>query len=213
MGFDQSRYYGNMGYNVFVKYQNASYGDKILRGERIRVLTRPLEIPEIDCSRLEFERNAAGKSFINDSYGYCRWAGGYNDGDTAYFIDNVTSERFTVRFLAIDCPEVSHSESDKGDPWGDEAASYVRSILSNAKTIIIESESDSDKATDVYGRYLAYVWVDGILLNYQVIAEAYSNFTGHDGAKYYSYLSDADSLLSVTGRRFYGEYDPNYSYD
>ena len=83
-GFDQSKYYGNGGYNKFVSYNNLNIGDEIKQSKKIRVLTSPLELPNIDQTKLKFERDATGKSFINDSYGYVTWAGGYNDGDTAY---------------------------------------------------------------------------------------------------------------------------------
>lgn len=210
-GFDQTKYYGPNGYNVFASYQNRSIGDKVKKGNTIRVYTSPLELPSIDKTALKFERDLEGKSFINDSYGYCTWAGEYADGDTATFIDNITKERFRVRFLSIDTPEVNHGNGSY-DPWGDAAQDYVLDLLSKAKVIIVESELDDTKGLDVYGRYLGYVWVDGICLNYAVLCEAYTNYTGNSQtSKYDSYFSEADSLVSVTGRRFFGEYDPDYT--
>ena len=210
-GFDQSKYYGNSGYNKFVSYNNLNIGDEIKQSKKIRVITSPLELPNIDQTALKFERDATGKSFINDSYGYVTWAGGYNDGDTAYFIDSVTKERFRVRFLAIDAPEVDHGDGG-GDPWGDAASSYLRNLLQKAKSIILESDDDNSTAHDIYGRYLAFVWIDGILFNYGMVCEAYSNYTGTSKGKYKDYFLEAESLTSVTGRRFYGERDPNFHY-
>lgn len=209
-GFDQSRYYGPNKYDRFVKYQNHNTYDLVKENQTVRIITSPLELPDIDVEELKFTRDATNKSFLNDSYGYCTWTGRYNDGDTTSFYDNKTRQIFNVRFLSIDTPEVDHG-NNQYDPWGNEASDFVRNMLENAKEIIVESELDYTTGTDVYGRYLAYVWVDGICLNYNVVCNAYSNNTGGDKSKYFKYFSEAEELVSKTGRRFYGEYDPYYT--
>ena len=86
---------------------------------------------------------------------------------------------------------------------------YTKNILQNAKTIVLEAEG---ARTENYGRYLGFVWVDGVLLNLQIIEEAYSNSTLNN-SKYASYFSTASLEVSKTGRRFFGETDPNYDYN
>jgi len=213
VSFDKTKYYGPNNYGKFISYRNHQVWDSLKVGESIRILSSPLELPNVDLSLFTFKRDVTGKSFINDSYGEVTWTHYYADGDTTSFIDNVTQEVFTLRYLCIDTPEISHSSNDKGDPWGEDATSYMVSLLENAKTIIVESESDTTKGLDNYNRYLGYVWADGICVNYAIIAQAYSNYTGNDKNKYDEVFSVAAFNALKTGRRFYGEYDPNYDYN
>lgn len=84
------------------------------------------------------------------------------DGDTAWFIrDNV---KIKTRFLAIDTPE----STTKIEEYGKEASKYTCSLLTNANTIEIEYDSNSDK-TDKYDRHLVWVFVDGELLQKKII--------------------------------------------
>lgn len=84
------------------------------------------------------------------------------DGDTAHFI--VDGEDVTVRFLAINAPEYTK----KKEPYGKEASAFVCDALSNAKHIELEYDDGSDK-TDKYGRRLAWVYVDGTLLQEELV--------------------------------------------
>lgn len=86
------------------------------------------------------------------------------DGDTARFILN--GEEITVRFLAIDTPETKHPT--KGvEPYGKEASEYTCNKLKNAQKIALEY--DKGGKTDKYGRYLAWVWTDDILLQKELV--------------------------------------------
>ena len=86
------------------------------------------------------------------------------DGDTAKFI--VDEEEVSVRFLAIDTPEYT----TKKEVYGKEASEFVCEALNNAKKIELEYDPDSDKE-DKYGRLLAWIWVDGSLLQKDIIDE------------------------------------------
>ena len=88
-----------------------------------------------------------------------------SDGDTARFLINGEDKK--VRFLAIDTPEVNHQEKGT-EPFGKEASEYTCNALKNAKEIYLEYDSNSDKE-DKYGRILAFVYVDGIMLQRSLI--------------------------------------------
>ena len=88
-----------------------------------------------------------------------------SDGDTAWFIIN--GEEKKVRFLAIDTPETS---GEKADPLGDVASNYTCNALKGAKEIYLEYDGASDKE-DKYGRVLAFIYVDGKLLEEELIKE------------------------------------------
>ncbi len=89
-----------------------------------------------------------------------------SDGDTAHFIIN--GEEKKVRFLAIDTPEV-----DKNEPFSQEAKEYTCNSLKNAKEIYLEYDGNSDRE-DKYGRVLAFVHVDGSLLQKELIERGYA---------------------------------------
>ena len=195
----------NLDLDLFVSYNGSlKAGDEIDANYQVYVYTTvlPLTYKISDNVTMDFEYK--GKSFINDGVGEVQLV--YSiDGDTAKFRDIVTNETFNLRFLGIDTPE---STIDK-DPWGKAASNYTKNILQNAKTIVLEAEG---ARTENYGRYLGFVWVDGVLLNLQIIEEAYSNSTLNN-SKYASYFSTASLEVSKTGRRFFGETDPNYDYN
>ena len=90
-----------------------------------------------------------------------------SDGDTARFIIN--GEEKKVRFLAIDTPEVD-SDDFKMQKYGKEASDYTCNALKNAKEIYLEYDGNSDKE-DKYGRILAFVHIDGILLEKKLIEQ------------------------------------------
>lgn len=92
------------------------------------------------------------------------------DGDTAKFI--YKDEVITARFLAIDTPESVHPTIGE-EPYGKEASNYTCSVLEKAEEIILEFDSNSDK-TDKYDRYLVWVFVDGKLLQKQLISKGYA---------------------------------------
>lgn len=89
------------------------------------------------------------------------------DGDTAKF--DMNGEIIKVRFLAVDTPESVHPTKEV-QAYGVEASNFTKDKLKNAKTIELEFDNNSDK-TDKYGRYLAWIWVDGELLQDLLVKE------------------------------------------
>lgn len=90
------------------------------------------------------------------------------DGDTATFKDE-SGNKFKTRFLAIDTPESVHPTKEV-QAYGKEASTYTCNKLTNAETIEIETDENSDQE-DKYGRYLAWIFVDGELLQNELINE------------------------------------------
>jgi hypothetical protein len=83
------------------------------------------------------------------------------DGDTIV-LDNISSTN--VRYLGIDSPEVC-SLDGPGDPLSDEARRLNKSLVGGKK---IRLEFDKERF-DPYGRTLAYVFVDDIFVNEQLL--------------------------------------------
>ena len=84
------------------------------------------------------------------------------DGDTAHF--KINGKDTTVRFLAINAPEYTKTK----EPYGKEASAYVCDALKSAETIELEYDDGSDKL-DKYGRTLAWVYVDDVLLQKELV--------------------------------------------
>ena len=113
------------------------------------------------------------------------------DGDTAKFFINGESK--TVRFLSINAPEIAH-DNVQAEPYGDEASEYACKALKSAKTIKLEYDPKSDKV-DKYDRVLAWVFVDGELLQKKLVSEGLAE------VKYvyddYQYSNDLKSFENV----------------
>ena len=89
------------------------------------------------------------------------------DGDTAEF--EMNDETIKVRFLAVDTPESVHPTKEV-QAYGVEASEFTKKKLQNAKKIELEFDNNSDKM-DKYNRYLAWIWVDGELLQNLLVKE------------------------------------------
>lgn len=92
-----------------------------------------------------------------------------NDGDT--FNVKVDGQKERVRLLMVDTPEMNY---DKGEPmpYAEEAKEFTTSIMEQAETI--ELLFDKGPETDNYDRLLAYVFVDGVLLQELLLQEGYA---------------------------------------
>lgn len=116
------------------------------------------------------------------------------DGDTIKIIKE--EKEYTVRMLAIDTPESVHPT--KGiEYYGKEASEYTCNKVTNAKKIELEYDENSDK-TDKYDRLLAWVFVDGTLLQKELIEKGYAKIAYlYDDYKYTKELESAQELASV----------------
>ncbi|MFW5913569.1 MAG: thermonuclease family protein [Bacillota bacterium] len=124
-----------------------------------------------------------------------------NDGDTADFSDGDIT--FTSRFVGIDTPESGHVIEE----WGIEAGEYACDLMEDADTIVLEREPE-ESATGTYGRFLSYVWVDGRLLNLEMIEQGYTNASGVAGYKYADAFYEAEENAKELELRIHGENDP-----
>ena len=112
------------------------------------------------------------------------------DGDTARFIIN--DEEIKLRFLGINAPEIA-SNNKEAEAYGEEASKYVCNKLKKAEKIEIEYDEKSDKI-DKYGRHLAYVFLDGNLLETDILKKGYAEVKyAKSSFKYYDELINAEN--------------------
>lgn len=91
------------------------------------------------------------------------------DGDTAVFF--VNKKEIKVRFLAIDTPEVKPYNK----PYAISAKEYTTYILTNSTEIYLQTDASVNLYDDTPSkRLLAWVWVDGYLLNYNLVKNGYA---------------------------------------
>jgi len=110
------------------------------------------------------------------------------DGDT--FKIMWEDREFTVRLLGVDTPETVHP-SKSVEYFGEEASTYLKNIIQD-KTIRLEFE---ERKMDAYGRLLAYVFVEGQLVNAEIIREgygvAYTRFDFNKRSEFERYEAEA----------------------
>lgn len=80
------------------------------------------------------------------------------DGDTI-IVEDKTGEHKRVRMIGIDTPESVAKEEERNNKYGVMASDYTKELLSNAGTLYLEYDVDSD---DQYDRILAYVWLEDV---------------------------------------------------
>lgn len=85
------------------------------------------------------------------------------DGDTVIIDDGKKSR---IRYLGIDTPEIAYQGSP-GDPMSEEAKDFNAKLV-QGKTVKLEFDEEK---YDVYGRILAYVYVDDLLVNEELLKE------------------------------------------
>ena len=163
------------------------------------------EIPTLNTNltdELVLELDYEGKNYKDDRIGEVSLSS-CTDGDTADFSAN--GDTFSVRFLNVDTPETKGAL----EPWGTAASDYVCDKLENADTIVLEGRT---VMTDTYGRNLAFVWYDGRLLNLELVEQAYSRSDSGSDESYGELFQQAEANARATGKRVFGETDPNFSY-
>jgi endonuclease YncB( thermonuclease family) len=85
------------------------------------------------------------------------------DGDT--IIVDMQGKQYRVRYIGIDTPETHHPD-DGADYWGFEATDANRQFVPEGSTVVLQRDLSE---TDIYGRLLRYIWVDGVLINAELV--------------------------------------------
>jgi len=131
------------------------------------------------------------------------------DGDTIKVIKN--EKEYTVRMLAVDTPESVHPT--KGvEYYGKEASEYTCNTVKNAKKLELEYDDNSEKE-DKYGRLLAWVFTDDILLQQQLVENGYAKVAYlYDDYKYTKELEKKQELASIKNLGIWNEEAAN-NYD
>ncbi len=90
------------------------------------------------------------------------------DGDT--FVIDYNGAQEKVRLIGVDTPESVHPDASKNTAAGVTASEYTKFLLTG-KSVTLEFDVQE---RDKYGRLLAYVFVDGYMLNKKLLQEGYA---------------------------------------
>lgn len=77
----------------------------------------------------------------------------------------------SVRLLGIDAPESNTARYKKVECFGAESKEYLTKLIKNK---YVQFVFDEGQQRDIYGRLLAYVYLDGLSINEHLIAEGYA---------------------------------------
>ena len=158
-------------------------------------------------STLKLGKSFEGKNFLTEGIGRAT-VDAFTDGDTTRF-KLEQGDIISVRYYQVDTPE----STGNVQKWGKAASLFAKTRLSEATEIVLEATATRAEK-DSYGtRYLAYVWADGVLVNLEVVQNGYSNCKLSSSSKYFDAMYETELFISKTGRRVWGEIDPNYDYD
>lgn len=204
--FEDLMYSSSDEFDEFIKYGNdLKAGDRVLKSDLITIFTTALPLPT-DLPNVVMDFDYIGKTLENDGIEKVTLARAI-DGDTAHFYTE-SGEYIKVRFLGVDTPESTMQK----EAWGKAASNFMKELLESAETIVIEFD-EYGNTVDTYGRYLAYVWADGVLANLELVKEGYSTMKLSSKSKYFDAFYEAEFKVSNTGRRVWGEIDPHFDYD
>lgn len=124
------------------------------------------------------------------------------DGDTAKF--KIKDSVKSTRFIAIDTPESVHPKK-KVEPFGKEASNYTCERLKNAKKIVLEYDEGSTK-TDKYDRVIAWVFVDDVLLQEELVEKGYAKVAYLYGDyKYTEKLQEKEKIAKEKKLKIWGD--------
>jgi micrococcal nuclease len=110
------------------------------------------------------------------------------DGDTI-----IIEGGYHIRYIGIDTPEVR----PQVEAFGQEAWQANRDLV-EGKTIRLERDVSE---TDKYGRLLRYVWVDGTMVNAELVRQGLAEAKAYPpDTKYQSYLEQVEAEAKLAGR-------------
>lgn len=81
-----------------------------------------------------------------------------------------------VRLIGIDTPETVRP-NDPVEPWGREAAAFTQEFLQGGELTLQLDRRRQDR----FGRFLAYVLVDGVMLNEELVRAGYARAVHYPG--------------------------------
>ena len=129
------------------------------------------------------------------------------DGDTLIVSLDGREER--VRMIGIDAPESVSAAEEENTVYGEKAAKYTKTNLQEGMTVYLTFDKER---TDLYGRTLAYIWLDADfnemnnLYQYQMVFDGYAIAVKYEPNTLYWQKLEASMLdASINKRGLWGD--------
>lgn len=126
------------------------------------------------------------------------------DGDT--FLAKVGQEEFLVRLLYVNTPESVHRDKKQNIPMGKVASDWLVEKI-EGKTVVLELPPNAD-SLDFFSRRLALVYLNGELINQQIIEAGLSPYFtkyGKAAEPLHSQLVNAEKKARNLHRGIWGD--------
>lgn len=120
------------------------------------------------------------------------------DGDTIEVA--IAGVPTTVRYIGVDTPETVHPSEPTGC-FGAEASAYNKALVAGKFVQLERDISDTDK----YGRLLRYVYVDGVMVNYELVRGGYAQVVTYPpDVRYTDMFRAAEASARTAGLGLWG---------
>ena len=123
------------------------------------------------------------------------------DGDTIIVSMNGREEK--VRMIGIDAPESVSATEEENTVYGEKASVYTKANLQEGKKVYLTFDQER---TDIYGRTLAYIWLDkdftdmNNLYQNQMISDGYAIAVQYEPNTLYWQVLEASMLEAITNK-------------
>lgn len=129
------------------------------------------------------------------------------DGDTIIVSMDGMEEK--VRMIGIDAPESVSEAEEENNIYGEKAAEYTKVNLQEGTTIYLTFDQER---TDIYGRTLAYIWLDkdftdmNNLYQNQMVSDGYAIAVQYEpNILYWQVLETSMLKASINKRGLWGD--------
>lgn len=120
------------------------------------------------------------------------------DGDTIKV--EIGGRQYILRYIGVDTPETRHPDRPV-EPYGLEATAANERLVAG-KVVYLEKDVSE---TDRYGRLLRYVWVDGLMVNEELVRQGYARVsTFPPDVKYAERFLELEREAREAGRGLWG---------
>lgn len=133
------------------------------------------------------------------------------DGDTIIVLMDGREEK--VRMIGIDAPESVSSAEEENTVYGEMASEYTKANLQEGMTIYLTFDIER---TDIYGRTLAYIWLDkdfenmNNLYQNQMVSAGYAIAVKYEPNILYWQVLEASMLEAITNKSGLWDEEPFY---
>jgi micrococcal nuclease len=125
------------------------------------------------------------------------------DGDT--LIVDVDGSEERVRLIGVDTPESVHPDEKRNVPYGAAASEFTKT-LTEGKTVTLELDVQE---RDRYGRLLAYVYLDEVMLNKTLLSEGYAKLATYPpNVRYVDEFTQLQAEARENGAGIWAEEQP-----